>query len=167
MLARHAVHDLGTPPGQHPGAGLPPDERFPGVPCPQVAVRPGSPDQHGTYPAGSLGPTHRAPAWCCPPLTCSPCAGPVLYRARDAGSWTDVQIDSWEGWPTVPLRTSAGHGTATGATTTNTTKTRLNRIAVRRAEAGPAPSRQPARRAGRAPDARIRIYPRLAAVLAR
>ena len=74
-------------------------------------------DQHGTHRLGIAGADAQSARVVLSPypdlLTMR---WSVLYRARDAGGWTDVQIDSWEGWPTVPLRTSAGHGTATGAT---------------------------------------------------
>lgn len=66
-------------------------------------------NQHGTYRLGIAGADAQSARVVLSPypdlLTMR---WSVLYRNRDAGGWTDVQIEPWKGWPTVPPTTATG-----------------------------------------------------------
>ena len=66
-------------------------------------------NQHGTYRLGIAGAdaqSARVVLSPYPDLLTVPWR--LLYRARDLAGWTDVQIEPWEGWPTVPMATATG-----------------------------------------------------------
>lgn len=66
-------------------------------------------NQHGTYRLGIAGvDAQSARVVLSPYPDLLTMRWSVLYRNRDAGGWTDVQIEPWEGWPTVPLTTATG-----------------------------------------------------------